>query len=146
MEFYEYLRKIRLMKNLTVNQLAIYSGVSSATISRIENGQRGVPKPETIKKLADGLKIDYEELMRVAGYIEEAEEDVSVAGKDIKLTADELKVFEELKKHPILFHDLATDPEKKVKELIKLYRMKQMLLDDEDDDEDPGDGFGEIED
>lgn len=43
-----------------------------------------------------------------------------------------------------MFHDLATDPETKVKELIKLYKMKKMFL--EDDKEEYGDGFGELED
>jgi hypothetical protein len=53
-------------------------------------------------------------------------------------------VFEGLKKHPVMFHDLVSDPEKKAKELIKLYKMKKMFL--EEDDEEYGDGFGELED
>ncbi len=61
--FGKQLRELRRARKLTVNQLAVYSGVSSATISRIENGHRGIPKPATIKKLADTLKIPYEELM-----------------------------------------------------------------------------------
>ncbi|TWM32548.1 HTH-type transcriptional repressor RghR [Bacillus paralicheniformis] len=64
-----HLRQLRERKKLTVNQLAMYSGVSSAGISRIENGKRGVPKPATIRKLADALKVPYEELMASAGYI-----------------------------------------------------------------------------
>jgi transcriptional regulator with XRE-family HTH domain len=67
-----------------------------------------------------------------------------VAGQEIKLSLDELKLFEELKKHPILFHDLSSNPQKKVKELIKLYKMKKMFLDE--NDEEYGDGFGDIED
>lgn len=65
---------MREKRHLTVNQLATYSGVSAAGISRIENGKRGVPKPATIKKLADALKIPYEELMQTAGYIETVQE------------------------------------------------------------------------
>lgn len=56
---------------MSVNQLAMYSGVSAAGISRIENGKRGVPKPLTIKKLARALKVPYEDLMLLAGYIEQ---------------------------------------------------------------------------
>lgn len=74
MEFGEQLRTLREERKLTVNQLAIYSGVSAAGISRIENGKRGVPKPATIKKLAEALKIPYEDLMKKAGYIEEIRE------------------------------------------------------------------------
>ncbi|MFS0647235.1 hypothetical protein [Siminovitchia sp. 179-K 8D1 HS] len=43
-----------------------------------------------------------------------------------------------------MFHELASDPEKKVKEPIKPYKMKKMFL--EEDDEEYGEGFGELED
>lgn len=55
--------RARRARKLTVNQLAVYSGISSATISKIENGKRGTPKPATIKKLAAVLKIPHENLM-----------------------------------------------------------------------------------
>lgn len=67
--FGEQLKKLREQRKLSVNQLAMYAGVSAAAISRIENGHRGVPKPTTIKKLADALKIPYEQLMDIAGYM-----------------------------------------------------------------------------
>jgi len=70
---------------------------------------------------------------------------VNVAGQDINLTPEELKIFKELRKYPILFHDLAKDPEKKIKELIRLQKIKDMIL-DEEDDKNRGDGFGELED
>ncbi|PCK19997.1 transcriptional regulator [Bacillus pumilus] len=72
MNFGAYLRALREEKKLSVNQLAMYSEVSAAGISRIENGKRGIPKPPTIKKLAGALKVPYEEMMLAAGYIEEA--------------------------------------------------------------------------
>lgn len=68
----------------------------------------------------------------------------NVAGQELNLSQDELRVFAELKKHPILFNELASDPEGKVKELIKLYKMKKMFL--EDDAEEYGEGFGDIDD
>ncbi|MEH7634580.1 helix-turn-helix transcriptional regulator [Bacillus pumilus] len=71
MNFGAYLRALREEKKLSVNQLAMYSEVSAAGISRIENGKRGIPKPPTIKKLAGALKVPYEEMMQAAGYIEE---------------------------------------------------------------------------
>ncbi|MBR0612370.1 helix-turn-helix domain-containing protein [Bacillus safensis] len=72
MNFGAYLRALREEKKLSVNQLAMYSEVSAAGISRIENGKRGIPKPLTIKKLAGALKVPYEDMMQAAGYIEEA--------------------------------------------------------------------------
>ncbi|MDM5321482.1 helix-turn-helix transcriptional regulator [Bacillus altitudinis] len=71
MNFGAYLRALREEKKLSVNQLAMYSEVSAAGISRIENGKRGIPKPPTIRKLAGALKVPYEEIMQAAGYIEE---------------------------------------------------------------------------
>lgn len=70
-DFGSYIKKIRESKGLTLNQVALYSEISAAQLSRIENGKRGVPKAPTIKKLAEALKEDYESLMRVAGYIED---------------------------------------------------------------------------
>lgn len=70
-QFGSFIRAIRKKKGFTVNQLALYSGVSSAQISRIENGLRGVPKPETIKKLSEALGHPYEDLMQAAGYIDD---------------------------------------------------------------------------
>ena len=70
-QFGSYVRALREKKGFTVNQLALYSGVSSAQISRIENGLRGVPKPETIKKLSEALGHPYEDLMQAAGYIDD---------------------------------------------------------------------------
>lgn len=70
-QFGSFIRAIRKKKGFTVNQLALYSGVSSAQISRIENGLRGVPKPETIKKLSEALGYPYEDLMQAAGYIDD---------------------------------------------------------------------------
>jgi repressor LexA len=69
-EFGKYLKELREKRGLKMNQLAMYSGVSAALISRIESGERGVPKPDTIQKLADTLKVPYEELMRKAGHLD----------------------------------------------------------------------------
>lgn len=69
---------------------------------------------------------------------------VIVAGQEITLTLEELMIFEELKKHPIMFNDLETNPEAKVKELIQLYKVNKAFL--EEDTEELGEGFGELED
>ncbi|WP_285844422.1 helix-turn-helix domain-containing protein [Oceanobacillus profundus] len=69
-EFGSYIKSLRENKGLTLNQVALYSDISAAQLSRIENGKRGVPKPSTIKQIAEALKTDYEELMVIAGYLE----------------------------------------------------------------------------
>lgn len=70
-EFGEYLRRLRKNRKLTIRQLDTYSGVSNSYISQMERGERGVPSPEILQKLAKPLGIKYEELMKKAGYIEE---------------------------------------------------------------------------
>jgi len=67
-QFGEYLKAKRDEKGYTINQLSLYSGISAAQLSRIENGKRGIPKAENIQKLAEALSIPYDEIMRVAGY------------------------------------------------------------------------------
>lgn len=60
-EFGYYLRQLREGKGLTINQLAALAGISGAQISRIENGLRGVPKPATLRKIAEATDVSYEE-------------------------------------------------------------------------------------
>jgi transcriptional regulator with XRE-family HTH domain len=79
--FGQELRALRRARKLTVNQLAVYSGISSATISKIENGKRGTPKPATIKKLAAVLKIPHENLMATAGHITAFPEEIREASE-----------------------------------------------------------------
>lgn len=67
-EFGAYIRTLREKADISLNQLAEESGVSNAQISRIENGKRGVPKVDTLKRLAKPLKVSYEELLDKAGY------------------------------------------------------------------------------
>ncbi len=52
------LRQVRERKLITQADLSIGSGVTEATISRIENGQAGPTRPSTAKKLAQSLGVD----------------------------------------------------------------------------------------
>lgn len=76
-DFGDELKRIRESRGMTVNQLAMYSEVSSATISRVENKKRGIPRPKYIRKLADALKYPYDDLMRLAGHLDNNQEKTS---------------------------------------------------------------------
>jgi phage anti-repressor protein/transcriptional regulator with XRE-family HTH domain len=54
---------------MSQRQFAIAVGISSASISRIESGDQQV-EPETLKKFALVLKVDYTYLIQKAGYLE----------------------------------------------------------------------------
>jgi HTH-type transcriptional regulator, competence development regulator len=99
-DFGAYIKKVRDSRGLTLNQAALYSGISAAQLSRIENGKRGVPKPTTIKKLSEAYKLEYEDLMTKAGYIPSGvdgdnKKDHSLNEKDER---DIAKRMEEIKK------------------------------------------------
>jgi transcriptional regulator with XRE-family HTH domain len=67
--FYDRLKDLRKEKGYTIREVAERSGVSTAYISQLENGQRGVPSPEVLMKLSEGLNASYESLMITAGYL-----------------------------------------------------------------------------
>jgi transcriptional regulator with XRE-family HTH domain len=68
MEFKEYLKQLRDAQKLSLRKLDSLSGVSHVYLSQIENGNRGVPSPDVLKKLAAPLGVSYKELMTAAGY------------------------------------------------------------------------------
>jgi len=91
-EFGRYLRSLRKQKKITIRQLELYSGVSHAYLSQIENGKRGLPSPEILRKLSKPLEVPYEELMYKAGYIDfiEVPDDVAEGIRGNKISRDDL--------------------------------------------------------
>ncbi|MFC0211122.1 helix-turn-helix domain-containing protein [Paenibacillus chartarius] len=81
MYFYDHLRDLRKLKGFTIRELADRSGVSAAYISQLENGNRGVPSPDVLMKLSEGLNVSYSSLMEIAGYLESKEQDKPPAAK-----------------------------------------------------------------
>ena len=135
------LTTLRNSKNKTQQDIADYLGLTRPAYTAYERGTRN-PDYVTLQKLADYYDVTTDYLLGRTDKIDN-ENKVVVAGQEITLSIEELQLFNELKKHPIMFHDLASNPEVKVKELIKLYKAQKFL---ENDDEDLGDGFGELED
>jgi HTH-type transcriptional regulator, competence development regulator len=70
MYFYDKLKDMRKLKGFTIRELADRSGVSAAYISQLENGNRGIPSPDVLMKLSEGLNTSYSQLMEIAGYLE----------------------------------------------------------------------------
>ena len=68
MEIGEMIKKRREKLGFSQRQLAYLSGVSNTEIKRIEDGDRKQPSQEILKKLATPLRINYEELLKAAGY------------------------------------------------------------------------------
>lgn len=139
------LRSLREQKKLTQAEMATKIGVARTTYAMYEQNKRE-PDNEILQKLADYFEVSTDYLLGRVDNLEPLNK-VIVAGKEIHLTQEEFKVFEELKKHSIAFHDLASDPERKVKQLIKMYEFIQKDLKELDEKLELGeDGFGQFED
>lgn len=71
MNFGEYIKNLRIEKELSQRELAEKSGVSNSEISRLESGERKKPSPVSLKAIAPFLGTSFEELLQEAGYIRE---------------------------------------------------------------------------
>lgn len=69
-----YLNEIRDGKNIGFNQLSLKSEVNPGVLTKILNGTNKKINPYQLMKLASALKVDYKELYKIVGYLEEAEE------------------------------------------------------------------------
>lgn len=68
-QFAQTLRAARLRAGLTVRDLAEATGLTSSTISRLENGQIASPRPEKLVRLASVLNLSIDDLYAGAGYL-----------------------------------------------------------------------------
>ncbi len=103
-------------------QLCLASGISPATLSRIEAGIQK-PEPETLKKLAPYLKeISYEELLRAAGYLETDDPIIDALGNDVELLAffNELQKREDLQ---LLFKQVKPLSPETIRRIIKYIKI-----------------------
>ncbi|MGL5620828.1 XRE family transcriptional regulator [Cetobacterium sp.] len=81
----EYIKNIREQNGLGLNQLAVKIDVVSSLLSRLENGKVLKVNPFLLKKISEGLKIDYKELYKIVGYLEEDEEIPKVETRLVEL-------------------------------------------------------------
>ncbi|NQX61596.1 helix-turn-helix domain-containing protein [Paenibacillus qinlingensis] len=106
MYFYDKLRDMRKMKGFTIRELADRSGVSAAYISQLENGNRGIPSPDVLMKLSEGLNTSYSELMDIAGYLESSQ-----ANQQFESNPVNLRRF--LRENELMFDGIILTPEDK---------------------------------
>ncbi len=64
----EYIRKIRKDRGMLLRDVSEKSGYSISEISRVESGKRLKPSPAVLRALAGALLVDYNDLMKRAGY------------------------------------------------------------------------------
>lgn len=139
------LKSLREKQNKSQLRVAKDLGLSNVQLSRYESGDRK-PDPEVIASFADYYEVSTDYLLGrddVAGTpkkplpVEDVVGkviDVNVAGVEISLSEDELRVFNKIKEQPVLFHKLANAPEKKIKALIRMWEALETADEDEDED------------
>lgn len=71
MNLSELLKTLRMERKLSQRELAKISGISNSEISKIESGHRQTPKPDILKKISEGLNIEYSILAEKSGYLNE---------------------------------------------------------------------------
>lgn len=76
-----FVKERRLAKEMSKRALAIKAKISHTEVHRIENGERQNPSVPVLNALADALAVPREEMLRIAGYIDEDNENVSLIEK-----------------------------------------------------------------
>lgn len=70
-ELSDTLRRLREAKGFSLRQVEKKSGISNAYLSQIETGKIKEPSPHILHKLSEVYDTSYNDLMKLAGYIEE---------------------------------------------------------------------------
>lgn len=148
------LRKIRKEKGLTLQELGEKAGFTKSYLSIIENGRQGLPQPETLKRLADGLGVEYELLMYKAGYVDKRfyskanevrqgmeilkgviEKGETLDGTGRKLSKEDVEkffpIFESTEKILAFETEIASYGLLKKLEFHHYYKRRKQILDDE---------------
>lgn len=93
-ELGKFIREKREKLGLGLNQLAIKIDITNSLISKLENGVTQKISPFLLKQLANGLRIDYKELYKIVGYLDEDEKIVPNA--EITFNFKKVPVFENI--------------------------------------------------
>lgn len=127
------IRKIRKEKGIAGTTVADILGITPQYYYEIERGKKRLSANMATELAAYfGVKIDY-----LLGQIEENEQtNSSVSANTINsnYSIDELRILDEMKKFPVFFNDLASDPSK-LKKVIKMWEFIKQDIENDDDEE-----------
>lgn len=68
-KFGRYLSRKLKERGMNQSQLSYYSGISDAHISRLSKEERGMPKIDTLQKIAAALKMSLMEMLKELGFV-----------------------------------------------------------------------------
>ncbi|CAH1857570.1 helix-turn-helix domain-containing protein [Convivina intestini] len=115
-DFGSKIKSIREDKHYSVRQAALQGGISPAYLSQVENGRKNIPKVETLTKIADGLRISKDEILRLAGIVPEP-------------NIDEGELTDSQRKVAYFIDPNATDEEiEQIKKLVEIAKLSKHRL------------------
>lgn len=90
----DYIKNLRLKKDITQKDFAEKTGLSASELCKIENGTRNKPSPKALKAIAPVLGVTLQDLLYRAGYIDDISDDpgfstkqyIDSMGNNIKMT------------------------------------------------------------
>lgn len=80
-EFSRYLQKLRESSRLGLTTVAERTRISKGYLSQLESGKRKSPHPDVLRRLATVYSITTVDLLRKAGYLVDADEQLSEEAK-----------------------------------------------------------------
>ncbi|AGA68438.1 Helix-turn-helix protein [Desulfitobacterium dichloroeliminans LMG P-21439] len=101
----DYLSVHRVAQKISIRKLASLANLSHTEIYRLENGERKHPSPNVLKSIALALHLNYNELMKVAGYLDESSTSEGHSRREInvkdltELELEEVEKFIEYLRH-----------------------------------------------
>ena len=109
----QYLASIRLDRKMSLRQVEETSNkeVSNAYLSQLETGKILQPSPNVLNTLADIYKIDYVQLMELAGYLPAAK------GREVTQRHGRIATFAE--------HNLTQDEEGELMQYLQYLRTRR---------------------
>lgn len=90
----DYIKDLRLKKDITQKEFAEKTGLSASELCKIENGTRNKPSPKALKAIAPILGVTLQDLLYRSGYIDDISDDpelitkqyIDSMGNSIKMT------------------------------------------------------------
>lgn len=87
-----YIKARRDELAIGLNQISVKTGVASSLWSRLENGKVLKINPFLLKKIGEGLKIDYKELYKIVGYLDEDKNEI-IGNIDLNLEYKKVPLY-----------------------------------------------------
>lgn len=84
------IKKIREQKHFTVRQAALQANISNSFWSQVENKKREIPKPDTLRKMALGLRISEKEIFKMAGISTPTINDYNKKSEPVHINVEDL--------------------------------------------------------